>query len=289
VRISPEQLFIQKNRSEERAMPGFLYHGTTAEVARITLNEGIAPRCLTGKSNWKHGPESNENMVYLTDAYAPFFCLNSSSPDEPMGIVEVDLKSLATNRLFPDEDFLEQVTRDSPKWRHVKGGPEKRSAWFRDRIDRFQPAWQDSLTMLGNVGFNGVVAPGSIRRISTFNPEEISNLIAMHYIDQGVFILQRQFNMNKYSAITDWFMGVPQDAKRVCFNSKEEGESVVATLERVARGEEKVENSEEPQEAQMRSGRQHLREYEEQIAALQDALDDHSAITVLENPLYKND
>jgi hypothetical protein len=94
-----------------------IYHGTTEKIGRQALTEGLKPRKLTGKSNWKHSVESNPSLVYLTTAYAPYYALQSIKKfkGEKIAIIEIETDLLDKTKLRPDEDFIEQATRRDEK------------------------------------------------------------------------------------------------------------------------------------------------------------------------------
>src|SRR6266852_8190880 len=95
-------------------MSNFVYHGTNESSARRALKRGILPREMSGKKgNWKDTVQSNPSMVYLTVAYAPYFAvLTTDFEKERVAIIQIDLDKLDPDRLYPDEDFIEQALRD---------------------------------------------------------------------------------------------------------------------------------------------------------------------------------
>ena len=91
-----------------------LYHGTAGENVAGILKRGVKPRRVTGKNNWKHTVASNPHAVYLTSAYGGYFA-HQAAKTSLLGIVEVDTHFLDRELFRPDEDFLEQATRESKK------------------------------------------------------------------------------------------------------------------------------------------------------------------------------
>jgi hypothetical protein len=93
-----------------------LYHGCSETTARLVMEHGLLPRKFSkSKGNWKHTVNSNTNMVYLTAAYAPYFAVHATDiqKNERMAIVEVDVDLLDHNKMFPDEDFVEQQNHEA--------------------------------------------------------------------------------------------------------------------------------------------------------------------------------
>ena len=74
-----------------------LYHGTSLSKLESILKDGIMPRRLSGKSNWDDN-ESHDNMVYLTNSYAPYYSLASLEDDDDKPVV-LEIK-------FDEEIFL---------------------------------------------------------------------------------------------------------------------------------------------------------------------------------------
>ncbi len=186
-----------------------LYHGTSQRVAQTAMVQGITPRGHA-KGNWETCP-SHPNHVYLSECYAPYFALSSGEEDEhSIAIIEVDTDLLDESNMRPDEDFLEQATRDKrianeigvPRSLHAKD-MVARTQWFRDHIDRFAPLWEASIKLLGNCAHNGDIPPKSITRVSGF--DLTSNVAFMCGIDPSVTILNYRILGPYYREVTKWF------------------------------------------------------------------------------------
>lgn len=188
-----------------------LYHGTTEEVARKALKEGIKPRIATGKSNWKHTVESNPSMVYLTAAYAPFFGMQAARAfvdEEPekdfsFGLIEIDTELLDQRWLMPDEDFIEQATR-SQTHSIIKGkNMKQRTEWVRNNIHAFHQHWETSVNGLGNCGYKGIIPPSAITRVSVvqYSP----NREVIWAIDPCITTVNYRLVGEKYRELTRWF------------------------------------------------------------------------------------
>jgi len=198
-----------------------LYHGTTAEIAKLAVEEGLIPRDDLGKdSNWDECP-SRGDMVYLTRAYAPYFAMCATSEedtDKRWGLVEIDTDLLTEgltdggleDYLYPDEDFLEQVTRGHGPCPEGLDMAE-RTAWFRENLLGFQHVWKDSVEGLGNCACLGDVPADCVTKVVLFEPE--SNLsMAMMSSDPMITLMNYQLlGGSKYRALTDWFFGYDVD------------------------------------------------------------------------------
>jgi len=193
-----------------------LYHGTSEAVARLALTEGLKPRCATGLTgNWEHTVQSGADRVYLTAAYAPYFAF-AAVPEgghERWAIIEIETDRLAQGRLLPDEDFLEQGTRNqaAPDWMLDLGfdegmGMVERTAWFRDNAMLFQCLWVESIMHLGNAAYAGNVVPEAITRVVLFDPK-LNAAIYQAACDPSISLLNYKFTGGKYQAITRWMMG----------------------------------------------------------------------------------
>lgn len=141
-----------------------LYHGTCASYTDDILAEGLSPRG-DKESNWE--VESRSDCVYLTDAYAGYFALAAGKePEYRWLIVEVDTNLLDTRMFLPDEDFLEQCSREDKLPGAVT--MQQRTKWFRDRLEDFACLWEDSMRHLGNCCHLGVI-PASACKVWLFD------------------------------------------------------------------------------------------------------------------------
>jgi hypothetical protein len=85
-------------------LPRYVYHGTSETATASILKEGITPR---GDRTPNHLKEpSHPECVYLTDAYALAYTIDSRAGHASRGaVLEVDLEPLKPN-LLPDEDAV---------------------------------------------------------------------------------------------------------------------------------------------------------------------------------------
>jgi hypothetical protein len=196
-----------------------LYHGTTGEVVRRILREGIKPRNFTRTpGNWEQTVGSNANIVYMTKAYAPYFAY-CAQPEglktikQEWGVVEVETDLLDKHSMLPDEDYLEQATRDFqglPEWmlRELDGLDMKaRTEWFRDRLVAFQKLYLSSLLGIGAACYLGVVPPEAITRATIFHPSEENRVVVTAALDPCITIMNYRIVGEKYRALTRWFIG----------------------------------------------------------------------------------
>lgn len=158
-----------------------LYHGTAAQALPGICERGLQPRrFLSGaakRGHWQGQAPSHPGCVYLSDAYAAYFALVAADRHGGDGIVlEIDADAVAMN-LRPDEDFLEQATREAERMgeRHrimrelrcpERHDMKKRTAWFRRRILLWGELWPESLRLLGTVAHNGTVPVEAITRVA---------------------------------------------------------------------------------------------------------------------------
>jgi hypothetical protein len=235
-----------------------LYHGTNEKVARKALKEGIRPRIMTRrKSIWDKCP-SRKDLVYLTDAYAPYFAFSATKKGQRLGIIEVDTDMLDEARLLPDEDFLENVSRGE----FPEAGEELvgRTCWFRDNLEEFQHHWVDSLEGLGNVAYRGAIPPEAITRISVFDPRSNPGIYQL-VVDPAVSVLAYQVTAPKYRALIDWFFGEEVDPEQLSIMPLDP-------------------NAYPPEMEAMRQQAAFMRE------RLQAALDDQGGLRIIENEAY---
>ena len=173
-----------------------LYHGTGEAAARRILKEGIQPRG-DGPSNWE--TESREDLVYLTNAYAPYFAESAREPGESLAIIEVEVDE---SKLLPDEDFLEQASR--------RNGPcplsdiEERTCWYRDRLENFVHHAHDSLKRLGNACCYRVHV-GAVVQASLVDMRKLPALRQLN--DPMISLLNYELYGARYRALTRTLVG----------------------------------------------------------------------------------
>lgn len=186
-----------------------LYHGTSVSRLSAILYAGILPRKESKqRSQWEHSVVSAADRVYLTDIYAPYFAFHAASRDEASALLlEVDADLLPKEKLVPDEDFLEQATRNQP----INGlsryaSMHERTRFFRDRAHRKPELAKLSLQHLGTCAFMGRVPAMAVTRYATVDLKKgmALNLIAT---DAMVTLLNHRFCSDKYSALTRLIFG----------------------------------------------------------------------------------
>lgn len=191
-----------------------LYHGTTARVADLALARGLQPRGKKGSSNWIHSIESNPDTVYLTDVYAPYFAGNAlhqeaerGHRDGKMAVIEIANRSYVRDCLVPDEDFLEQATRNNPDVIKKLGDDMKaRTRYFRRTAKDHARMWPDSLKHLGTVGHIGPIGRSSILRVAYIDVQKL-NWIPIYASDAQIMLMNHRFCSQKYLNLTEWIFG----------------------------------------------------------------------------------
>jgi hypothetical protein len=144
-----------------------LYHGTTKRVADLAIRDGLKPRSAT-KSRGHYAAASHPDAVYLTNAYAPYFSMNTKEPlSSGFAVIVIDTAKLSIGDLMPDEDALEQATRRSPDI-VVPGDMAQRTRHFRARQAQYAAKgldWLWSLRMLGTCCHHGTIPTGAIVKV----------------------------------------------------------------------------------------------------------------------------
>ena len=181
-----------------------LYHGTSSVSAMSALQRGILPRRLSKISNWDHSVRSNEDCVYLTTAYAPYFAIQAadSNAGSLPAIIEIDTDLLDMDRLVPDEDALEQATRktdDLPKsWTM-----ERRTRYYRKNLIKFSEHWEWSLKAIGNCAYMGTIPVEAITRVVVIDHIK-QNVLMYMSLDPSISILNFRFCNDKYIQLLNW-------------------------------------------------------------------------------------
>lgn len=175
-----------------------LYHGTSERFLSQILANGIKPR-KTRKGNWPNCP-SHPSMVYLTTAYPLYFALNAALDGERALIIEVESTLLDENKLFPDEDFIVESTK------------QKHDA-IRKHLKNFQHCWTKSIEYLGNCCYHGVVPIESMVRYCLFDSSRTA--ITMMGLDPCISVVNYRFCKDKYIGLVAWLFGdqatIPMD------------------------------------------------------------------------------
>ena len=161
-----------------------IYHGTAERHLESIIKNGIKPRGKTKEGNWHHSVTSNPRAVYLTTTYALHFAGNACQMPpkvarERMVVLEIETDLLSPFMFAPDEDFLEQATREvdyviqdqhgneMPKWsdsKNGKGNMIERTMWFRKRaLPDFSHLWEKSTEHMGTCCYYGTIEPYSIK------------------------------------------------------------------------------------------------------------------------------
>jgi len=188
-----------------------LFHGTNGAWLDVILKQGLRPRGAAGRSNWTHSINSNPKCVYLTDSYAPYFAFNAMRGKAPLcAVVEIDTDLLDETDLYPDEDFLEQVSRGAKD--PVPGTMVERTKHFRKNQFRYDyPCinpddgsettwWEASLRYLGTCSHRGIVPARAITRAVRW-PHKGNGVLAAVW-DPTITLVNQQIMGDKYKALT---------------------------------------------------------------------------------------
>jgi len=206
-----------------------LYHGTDGAKLASIMVDGLLPRkLLKTKGNFKHTVISNPSAIYLTDAY-PFHFAGMFKKGLMIELEKRDLDE----KLYPDEDALEQSTRDltPEKWPyaappHLKT-MKKRTLYYR-KICRELPQYTDaSLKLLGTCGYYGVIPPKLFKRVILVDWEKIKPNLKWMALDTMVACLNYKILQERHRALVRWFFGDPVTVEELdSFAQIEEGETL---------------------------------------------------------------
>jgi hypothetical protein len=184
-----------------------LYHGTTERIGRLAIKEGLRPRKLTGKSNWKHFVESHPSLVYLTKAYAPYYALQVVR-GKKIAIVEIETNLLDEFKLLPDEDFIEQATRcDKQNKTRIEGKTiAERTEYIRNHLDEFSGFWGTSVEHLGNCAYEGIIPKTAITRLAIIDISKCGEM-CFEANEPIITIMNYRLCGTQFRMLTRWFMG----------------------------------------------------------------------------------
>ena len=173
-----------------------LYHGTTSTSLAATMRQGLRPRKAKA-SNWSKNP-SRPDMVYLTTAY-PFYFATMGKDDSTALVLEIDGKSLKSNLLYPDEDYVAYLAEK----RNGQLIPEQRQA-VRENLEAFKNLWPRSLMFLGTCAYRGVIPARAITRYCHFDFKARPDL-AYHIMDACISTLNYCDQGRHYEQVVKWF------------------------------------------------------------------------------------
>lgn len=176
-----------------------LYHGTSEQHLEHILKNGLKPRSIR-KSNWDIYP-SRPDMVYLTNAYAPYFAISSAKEHYKPVVLEIEIAGLNIDKFYPDEDFIAQALAQ------VGGQPiRKYHKEVRKNLEGYQKYWQASLEQLGNCCYQGDIPPENIVRYVVWNIASQSYFSGMA-LDPIISIINYTIMQNKYKGLIEWLFG----------------------------------------------------------------------------------
>jgi len=157
-----------------------LFHGTSEKNAKEIEKHGFEP---DKKYNWR--VKSKKGFVYLSTAYAPFYCMNADAKGDGLALIKVEVD---TDDLYPEDDFLMNVA-----------GKPKYTQKELDNIDleANKHLWKESLKFMGNVA----VKPDKIKIIGVtyFNGK---NLI--HRCDPVISPINFRIMGGYYEELSNW-------------------------------------------------------------------------------------
>lgn len=180
-----------------------LYHGTSAKHLDKILEKGIEPRGRR-KGNWKEFP-SRKDMVYLTNAYAPFFAIQGAKGNEKALVLELDLEKIDETRLYPDEDFVAQVIA-------MQSGRDLEDVHdeIKTMLEGYQHCTMMSLDGLGNCSHKGVISGKSVSRYCLIDCVKRPDLSIMS-MDPSISLMNYKFCGSKYRSVISWLFGDRED------------------------------------------------------------------------------
>ena len=168
-----------------------LYHGTSEKNAKQIEKEGFVPDT---KHNWK--VKSKKGFVYLSSAYAPFYCMNASKGDK-LALVKVEVD---TKDCYPEDDYLMLIVKNIGA-----KSPEdiKMSVTYtQEELDKvnledWKHLWKDSLNHMGNVA----VRPDKIKilGIRSFDGKEL-----IMKCDPVISVMNFKVMGDYYNKLSEW-------------------------------------------------------------------------------------
>jgi len=188
-----------------------LCHGTSSDLIESALENGIQPRGL-GDSNWKEFP-SRPDMVYLSTAYPLYYAIAAAEKKEkPQNLdvvfFEVDLRSLKTKNMYPDEDFVAQAVAQLEK-RPI----EEIHNNIRENLGAYRKSWKRSLKHMGVCAHRGPIPPEAILRYARIDLRK--NPYVFWAIDPVISLINYAICGKRYEKVTSWALGYEKEIPEV--------------------------------------------------------------------------
>lgn len=111
-----------------------LFHGTSEANAKEIEQHGFEPN---KKYNWR--VKSKEGFVYISQAYSPFYAMNSDPDGDGLALIKVEVD---TDDLYPDEDYI-MYAIGKPKY--------TQEDLDKVNLEGLKNLWDFSLKYMGNV------------------------------------------------------------------------------------------------------------------------------------------
>lgn len=189
-----------------------VYHGTSLTRWNLIKNQGLLPRGKSKKSNWTHSIESNPETVYLTDAYALYFALETlnqcKGKFDNAVIIEMDTDNLP-GTLVPDEDALEQVARRSDDGLPPSWSMKERTRHYRGMTKEYAKHGMDffwSLQVLGTGGHIGKIDPKFFSRIAIIDIKKEAAL-SWAFMDTQVSVMNYKYLGSRWRFLSKKIFG----------------------------------------------------------------------------------
>jgi hypothetical protein len=165
---------------------------------------GIKPRGRR-RGNWKEAPSHPEG-VYLSDSYAPYFAMAAARKGRG-AVIEVDTEKMIASFLLPDEDFLEQASRNQ-EGDVIRDWPiTARTKWYRERLWNYSAYAGMSLEKLGTCAYMATIPSAAITRVATFDLAKDPQLALV--FDPTITLLNYRFCGEQYKRLTAHLFGDP--------------------------------------------------------------------------------
>ncbi len=190
-----------------------VYHGTSLARWKRIRKTGLVSRSAGAGSNWKHSVESSERNVYLTDAYALYFALQSIKQvgdrfDDAV-VIEIDTDRLNQDALMADEDALEQVGKRAGDSLPEGMSMHDRTVYYRDHAHFFAEkglgfGW--SMDTLGTAAYGQRVPPSAFTRVAVVDIKKQREL-SWQFMDAQISVQNYRFVGAKYRILTARLFG----------------------------------------------------------------------------------
>ena len=180
-----------------------IYHGTSHSIARRAASRGLPPDNLQFlprnlNNEWVI---SNPDMVYLSTTCALMDAVESD--ETQVAVIEIETDKLDKEKFYPNEDFIFEILKRRNEYFQTSED-SKLHKYVRANADMFKGHWGESLQMLGNICYKGLVPAKAIVRYAIFDLSKNSSILTASMNPDICCVTNHSVIGKFYKQFIDW-------------------------------------------------------------------------------------